>query len=124
MFIYKENVREIIITTGTAIACCGIAALSILVAFHGKQYDIIVSIVCILIPLAILRGIKLGYILARFFYGALATMLAWGAINPYDDMMPSNISYGSNVVEGIISVAFVVFLFDCLGRHARLRELK
>ena len=126
MFIYKGNAREIAVTAGTVIACCHLAATATGGFFHGG-YLLIVSFICILILIAILKGIKLGYALALFFYGGTAILFIVGPINPFmyfDVGETTRKHYGLFVAENFAVAAVAAFLFYCLKGHAQLRGIK
>jgi hypothetical protein len=125
MFIFTGNAKEGIVTTGVLIAGCILITLAIKCAFLGG-YALIVSVIFILILSAIFKGIKLGYIVARLFFGGIAISLPTYALNPffYEDTQIYNMPYEDYLLGFFLIIALAVFLFYCLGEHSRLRTLR
>jgi hypothetical protein len=126
MFILSRNRKEKIVTAGTLIACCLLLILSIRLALAGR-YALMISLLVALISVAIFKGLKIGYILGRCLFGGTAILLiGGGALNPftYEDIHVAGVSYGYFLIENILLIVVAIFLFYCLGEHARLRKSK
>jgi hypothetical protein len=120
-----NNRKEGVATAGTLISCCGFFALSVRFFYNGG-WATGPAIFSILIATAILKGVRLGYTVGRFIFGGLGVLLTGGISSPfsYEDKLLINAPYGPILFRTIPVVALLVFLFYCLGEHARLRGLK
>jgi hypothetical protein len=125
MFIYTQGTKEKVVTIGVLIACCLLAALAIRCLVIGK-YALIGSLVCILVLIALWKGNKVGYFVARFIFGGLAVIFVGGSINPftYEDVELAHDSYTQFLVISLLFAVLAGFLAYCLGQHAKLRGLK
>ena len=128
MTLAKEPGRAIklVVTSGVFIACFCLIALALRLVYVSGIYALPVSAFLILITLAALyKGWRWRYILARTIYGGLAILIVGGTINPpcYDEADIAGISYSSILWEFLPLAGLAVFLFWCLGVHAKWRGL-
>jgi hypothetical protein len=125
MFILTGTTKERIVTSGVLIAFLLLAWVSIIGVRHGG-YNLIIPFLSLLIVVTIIRGISIGYWLARFILGIIAIAGIVGTINPfaYDDCLAAHASFSEFVISGVMTSAVAVFLFYCLGEHAKLRGVR
>jgi hypothetical protein len=126
MIIFYKGLKEIVITLGVFIACCFIIFFAIRAVYTFRIYALPVSVGLILIPLAIYKGWRWGYALARTFYGGWTILLACSTFNPFvlEDLELSKKSYSLFLLEILPFAGLALLLFYCLGEHAKWRGLK
>ncbi len=119
-----KNAEERRAMVGVVLSFCLFVALSINFAYAGG-YALIFSLVSLSIPVLIFKGVRLGYIVARFVLGGLAVLLL-GALTPfaYEDAVRAKIPYVYIVLGVAVGEALLLFLWWSLGEHVRLRNSK
>jgi hypothetical protein len=125
MFVFAKSAKERVVMAGVLVSLCLFLLFSVGLARMGG-YALIFALVAGLIPAAIIKGVKLGYSSGRFVFGALSICIPGGIVNPfcYMDADAARTPYAPMVCGALLASAFFVFLFDCLGEHARLRNVK
>ena len=125
MFMFAGSTKEKLVTSGVIMACCLFAVLAIRLAYIGK-YAFIFALLFALLPMAIMKGMKLGYVIARFFFAGGAVLIVAFAFNPfaYEDVELVHGSYVHFVLEMMSVALAAVALSYCLNEHARLRKTK
>jgi hypothetical protein len=128
-FILAGNTKEKIVTAGALIACCLLVALSARLVYidmtsRGLNIcDLILSLSTSLIAVAIFKGAKFGYFMARLISGGGAFSAVVGALSgfAYDDLLAAHASWTNHVIWVMSFAALALVLFYCLGEHAKLR---
>ena len=126
MTIFHKSTKKMVITTGVFFACCICVASAVRIPYVFGRYSLFISVVLILVPMGIYKGCKWGYAFARWIFGILGFILVFGSINPftYSDFQYSHQSYPLYVLGSLFFAGQVMFLFYCLGEHAKMKGLK
>jgi len=133
MFIFDKNIKEKTITAGVVITCIIFIVWAIKILFTGGLALVILSLFFVLIPVSIFQGAELGYFVARFICGVYALDIASAPFNPLNEdgfMIWRRILHSGSSAECLIPlfkliliVCVCMFLFFCLGEHARMRGI-
>jgi hypothetical protein len=121
MFFLTKTTQERIATAGVVIA--GILWLMVgygLARLGG--YGFLFAVPCVILVYAGYKGARWPYIVGRFICAAMAILSIGGTVNPFAwlDMRPA--TFFRWLVAGLLTAAFLVFLYRCLGQHYRLRQ--
>jgi len=126
MTIFHKSTKLAVVAMGVFFACCICVVAAVRTPYAFGRYSLFISVVLILVPIGIHKGWEWGYTLARTIFGTLAFILVFGSINPftYSDFQFPNRSYPLYVLESLFFAGQVMFLFYCLGEHAKTKGLK
>jgi len=125
MFIFARNTKEIVVTAGSVVACLAFLLLAARCIYLGG-FRWVIAIACVLIVLAICKGVMFGYQLARALFCFFVFATGTFAVNPftYDDFLGNNDAYWAFLLKSSLFVAIGIIAFLSLGEHAKLRNLK
>jgi len=123
---FRNSGKEMIIFSGVLMACGCFVALAIRLICVNGIYALPMSAGLAFLPLAIYWGMKWGYVLSRLVCGLVVILGVGGSLNPfvYEDVELANGSYVHLLLIALLTAGFAVFLFYCLGEHAKSRGLK
>ena len=125
MFIFSKSGKELFVTAGVAMSSGCFVVASIFWIYKG-EWRLILALLALLMVVAVLRGIKLGYLVTRYVWRGLAVLSILGGINPFAfmevDAARRSIPYFIGVCLLVSILAF--YLSYCLSEHAKLRGLE
>lgn len=128
MFIFTRSVRKLFVTGGVVISCgLFIAAAIGICAIHRAIGGFVFVLLAILIVAAVLMGNKLGYLVTRYIWRALAFLsILGGAINPFAwGDVPGGLGSLYYFIGVCLLISLSAFCLSyCLAEHAKLRGLE